>query len=200
MLCCREKEEGPIADEKPCIKRCRPLSFRPPFSSLCLWLDGIPRASPLCRSGFRSIVTQQHPLPPSLQPTLIRACQQLQAELLKRPYGDAVFEALRRTIDEEEAVVVGDEEGRDAGGAAGIPGARSGGGVGGLSAGDKVWSRAAAGSGGGGSGSEEEEDDRVEGERVEAAARRTALWAVARGVRKELPASVRVSVRFCRRC
>lgn len=75
-----------------------------------------------------------------------------------------------------------------------MPGTRFGGGVGGLSAGDKVWSRAAAGSGGSGSGSEEEEDSRVEGERLEAAARRTALWAVARGVRKELPAGVRVSI------
>lgn len=75
----------------------------------------------------------------------------------------------------------------------------------GLPAGDKVkvWSRAAesdvgsgdgVGGGGGGSSKEEleEEEGRLEGERVEAAARRTALWAVARGHRKKLPDGVRV--------
>lgn len=155
------------------------------------------------------------PAPPSL---FSLSLFQLQADLLKRPYGDAVFEALQRTIDEEESVVgegeadtgvagAGAGTGREPG-AAGVkfppgrvPGSatRSGGGggvVGGLSAGDKVWRRAATGSGGG-SGSEEEEDGRVEGERVEAAARRTALWAVARGVRKELPDGVRVRERGC---
>ncbi|CAN0147973.1 unnamed protein product, partial [Scytosiphon promiscuus] len=63
--------------------------------------------------------------------------------------------------------------------------------------GDKVWSRAAGSRGGVGAGGkvDEEEESRLEFERVEAAARRTALWAVARGVRKELPAHVRVEWR-----
>ncbi|CAM9912158.1 unnamed protein product, partial [Ectocarpus sp. 12 AP-2014] len=103
---------------------------------------------------------------------------ELQAELLKRPYGDAVFEALRRTLEQEEAVVV-------RGGAAegsGSLGTTTGGddsGGGDVVTGDKVWNRAPG-------VSDEEEDLRLEFERVEAAARRTALWAVARGHRKEL--------------
>ncbi|CAM9805973.1 unnamed protein product, partial [Pylaiella littoralis] len=137
---------------------------------------------------------------------------QLQAELRKRPYGDAVFEALQRTVDEEEAVVVSTggadgaavaaaAVGKGEGGSSEKPGGLQGtggsgesgsGAAGFLSTGDKVWKRGAAGSGDGSSGSDEKENRRLEGERVEAAARRTALWAVARGHREKLPDSVRV--------
>ncbi|CAN0144423.1 unnamed protein product, partial [Ectocarpus sp. 4 AP-2014] len=108
---------------------------------------------------------------------------ELQAELLKRPYGDAVFEALRRTLEQEEAVVVrgGAAEGSGSLGTT-MGGDNSGGRD--VVTGDKVWNRAPG-------VSDEEEDLRLEFERVEAAARRTALWAVARGHRKELAADVR---------
>lgn len=128
---------------------------------------------------------------------------QLKVELLKRPYGDAVFAALKRTVDEEEAVVVASAAAASAAGREEALGGSVGGGGGvrvGSLTGDKVWSRASgsrgSGDGGSGSGSEEdeEEESRLEFERVEAAARRTALWAVARGFRKELPADVRVRV------
>lgn len=146
--------------------------------------------------------------------THAHASTQLQAELRKRPYGDAVFEALQRTVDQEEAVVVSTggadgaavaaaAVGKGEGGSSEKPGGlqgtgRSGesgsGAAGFLSTGDKVWKRGAAGSGDGSSGSDEKENGRLEGERVEAAARRTALWAVARGHREKLPDSVRVRV------
>ena len=83
---------------------------------------------------------------------------ELQSELLSKPFGEAVLEALQRTVDQEEAV----------------PGGGGG----------RVWSRSGAWRAG--------EEDGREGERVEAGARRTALWGVALGKRMELPDGVRV--------
>lgn len=97
--------------------------------------------------------------PPPTRLDLVEA--ELQSELLSKPFGEAVLEALQRTVDQEEAV----------------PGGGGG----------RVWSRSGAWGAG--------EEDGREGERVEAGARRTALWGVALGKRMELPDGVRVRAR-----
>lgn len=87
----------------------------------------------------------------------------LQAQLLERPFGDAALEALQRTLEQE-----GDVEGRY-----------------------KMWSSIRGGVGGVSRAEAIGEDER-EGFDVEAGARRTALWSVALGTRKDFPDSIRV--------
>lgn len=87
----------------------------------------------------------------------------LKEELLKRPFGDAALEALQRTLRQEEDV----------------EGTR------------QVWSSIRGGVGGVSRAEAVDKDKRKEFD-VEAGARRTALWSVALGIRKDFPDSIRV--------